>query len=83
MKSKLNDNCDLFHHTFSEVTHGAIEVWTKLPDEIRLDPSLAHFQRRHQRINSKLNYFVRSFHSSICYITKYLLTYELNQQKFR
>lgn len=51
--SKVSDNFDLSDHAFSEVTHGAVEVWTKLPDEIRLDPSLVHFQRHHQRINSE------------------------------
>lgn len=63
----ISDNCDLFYRTCSEVTNGAVEIWTKLPDEIRLDPSLAQFQRHHQRINSELNHFtdfVQSTHFS-------------------
>lgn len=53
MNSKLNDNFNTSNHEFSGVTQGAIEIWTKLPDEIRLDPSLVQFQRFHQRINSE------------------------------
>lgn len=54
MNSKLNDNFNIFNHEFSEVTQGAMEIWTTLPDEIRLDPSLVQFQRFHQRIKCEL-----------------------------
>lgn len=37
----------------SEVTHGAVEIWANLPDEIRQDPFFASFRQEHERIHGK------------------------------
>lgn len=41
--------------SLSDVTEESLEVWRALPEEIRTDPSLASFRKKHERLVGKKN----------------------------
>lgn len=47
--------------SLSDVTEDALEVWRALPEEIRTDPSLASFRKKHERLSGKniINHVLR------------------------
>jgi len=45
--------------SLSDINEKSLEVWRGLPEEIRQDPSLASFKKKHERIHGKmLHHFV-------------------------
>jgi hypothetical protein len=39
--------------SLSEVTEGSLQVWSKLPEKIKADPSLASFRQEHERLHGE------------------------------
>lgn len=45
--------------SLSDVTEESLEVWRSLPEEIRTDPSLASFRKKHERLMGKKICFLK------------------------
>lgn len=45
--------------SLSDVTEESLEVWRALPEKIRQDPSLASFQKKHERLRSETLFLLK------------------------
>lgn len=54
--------------SLSDVTEESLEIWRGLPEEIRTDPSLASFRKKHERLLGTFRAIFYDFRTNLKYL---------------